>query len=882
MSSPKIHTDLLWDLTCLFIGLGLLYFVLVFYFRNKISSKVKQVVLRKRELSPMISEFLFYEEDANKEEKSNYITLKIEIRELLKNDFNRKVLSEVLLDLQKDVSGNTETRLFKLYQDLGLHLDAYEKLKNWRWEIVSKGISDLTTMQVFDAYGFIIKFINDKRGVIRKQSEIAAVTLKNEGINYFLDTTKYKISQWQQLKMLEVIRNLENFEPPRFKAWLTSSNKDVVLFGLRLIKFYNQNDANTSIIQLIRHRNNNIKEEAINCIKKFCILEAIAPLKLVFWKCKTDIKILILDTIATLGDESDIPFLRMVEKKESNFVITSKVLSTINAIVPETILPTKGLEVVTKEDMVLEEEDVLVNETLDHKKDSPETNTLEKDNIEELAFAQESEIEEINLLEPEELHEETSTINATTEIDFLPHIIADNEEMVAIFQEPEMEEIKAPQAEVDSEENVTEIADEMSGILLEPSEFSKEIDTVTDSVEMDFLPHVIADNEETVAISQEPEMEETKEPEVEVDSEENVTEIVDDMSRILLEPDELSKEIDTVIDSVEMDFLPHIIDDNEEGFTIPQELEMEEIKVPEVKVDSEESFIEITDEINKVLLEPEEINFLPNVIEDSEEECIVIEELNIHTGPLNKSSINIFDNNFFEQDNYNKILLLDTLEDLGSAKELPFLKEIIEKEENLAIKERAMEILNDFSETNYSLNKESNVLENENLNEGNSIFKQLFDSSDEESKLVLLDQILEIGDNKEISFLKTLLNDENKAIRDKSKTVKTELEKRNQFEDMDNGTRDGNKEVELLFPLTPGDEMDFIQTIEYKATLSEEKTETKLIIDKKLIPLEFCFLLDKLDIKLPKPSSILDKDFTFTQEFYKSQEASYNPNKKKK
>ncbi|HIE31245.1 MAG TPA: hypothetical protein EYP67_02535, partial [Methanosarcinales archaeon] len=110
----------------------------------------------------MISEFLFLEEDASKDEKSNFVTLKIEIRQLLKDDFNREVLSETLMDLRKDLTGDTQKRLFKLYQDLGLHKDAFKKLKSWRWEVISKGILELTQMQVAESYGFITKFINDK------------------------------------------------------------------------------------------------------------------------------------------------------------------------------------------------------------------------------------------------------------------------------------------------------------------------------------------------------------------------------------------------------------------------------------------------------------------------------------------------------------------------------------------------------------------------------------------------------------------------------------------------------------------------------------------------------------------------------------------------
>lgn len=76
----------------------------------------------------MISEFLFYEDSNSKEEKMNYLNLKIQIRELIKESFDRTVLTEVLLDLRKDLSGQSQTVLIDLYKDLGLHNDAFEKL----------------------------------------------------------------------------------------------------------------------------------------------------------------------------------------------------------------------------------------------------------------------------------------------------------------------------------------------------------------------------------------------------------------------------------------------------------------------------------------------------------------------------------------------------------------------------------------------------------------------------------------------------------------------------------------------------------------------------------------------------------------------------------
>jgi len=332
----------------LFVVLCAVYFGVILLIRRKLTLSSKSNRKRKKELSPMISEFLFYDEDSSKEEKTNYVNLKIEIRELLNNDLNRKILIDILMDLRKDLSGATLRKLFELYQSLGLHHDSYKKLESWGWHTISKGILELTQMHVEESYGFVTKFINDKRSTIRKQAEMAIITLNDEGLNYFLDTTTYRISEWQQLKILEVLKNKSDFQPPSFKHWLISKNKDVVLFALRLMSHHNQSDGNQALIELLKHKKSEIKAAAIDCIKEFHVVEAVETLKLVFWNSTVDIKINILDALASLGNTSDIEFLKSIAAKESNFNVKSKASATINAIVPMSVMPTMDIQSVDK------------------------------------------------------------------------------------------------------------------------------------------------------------------------------------------------------------------------------------------------------------------------------------------------------------------------------------------------------------------------------------------------------------------------------------------------------------------------------------------------------------------------------------------------------
>jgi HEAT repeat protein len=344
MSLPEIHTDLLWDLSVLFGSLSILYFGFIFFFRNRISAKARNISERRKELTPMISNFLFYGEDASKEERYEYVSLKVEIREFIKDPINRSILKDILLDLQRDLTGDARTRLFSLYKDFDLHIDAFAKLKSWRWEVVTKGIVELTQMEVDEAYSVIRRFINHRRSVIRRHAQLAAVSLKHEGINHFMDSNTYPISEWQQIKILEILRNKKDFIPPCFGLWLISSHKDVVLFALRLIRHYNQTDANASVTELLKHKDEEIKQAAIDCIREFGITEAIPTLLASFARAKRDTRILILDTLGHIGNKDHIPFLKEVYLKVSDFNVRSKALGAINAIAPETVLPVENLD----------------------------------------------------------------------------------------------------------------------------------------------------------------------------------------------------------------------------------------------------------------------------------------------------------------------------------------------------------------------------------------------------------------------------------------------------------------------------------------------------------------------------------------------------------
>ena len=751
LSLPKIHTDLLWYLTFFFCGLVFVYFVVVFFFRNNLSKRAAAIAERKRELAPVISQFLFLDEEASTEERIKYLSQKVEVRELIKSKFNRQVLSEILLDLQKDVAGEARENLYDLYKGLGLHYDAYAKLRSWRWEIVSQGILELTQMRVEESYMFIRRFINHRKGVVRKQAQIATVSLKNEGIGYFLDTCRYRISEWQQLKLMDVLRHLEDFNPPRFRIWLTSKNKDVVLFTLRLIRYYNQNDANQAIIQLLKHRNNHIKAEAINCLKEFGVTESIDTLKSTFRKSGIEEKIAILDALASLGTEKEIDFLKKVEYTDENFTVRSKAISAINTIDPESIVPSEGIREPSNADIRFAEEavEILPESENEVTETESEDEMFIEDDIMEMQM--EEDLQEGNISEEDLIGEKVD--------DEMPY----EEDL----NEDDLKEEKIEETELVQEEDL-EIPE-----LLEENEFifdmcvMEELEDILDDAKreeepeylpLNFLPivHNEPHSETSVQMDEEPEFDLTI---AAIDDEEKFKEDLDAILKNIAMKDKRNK---SKIEESLPDFLPRVVEN-------PEEIE-------------ETSHTDTVKEM-EVITEPVE-DAMP-----AQEESILEKEYKQHRDSL---------------------------------METPVDAETIPWQDMTTVSQHDHE------------SPQPETEEEDDLSEGLlgfSIFHEMFRDFDVESKLILLDEILVVGEEKELCFLGTLDKDPDKRIRLKAMKIKRLLaEKLNK--------KKQEEEVKMVQAVHASE--DFNEDLEAAAmgeSLIEELVPKEE--DRKL-PLEYC------------------------------------------
>lgn len=116
--------------------------------------------------------------------------------------------------------------------------------------------------------------------------------------------------------------------------------------------------------------------------------------------------------------------------------------------------------------------------------------------------------------------------------------------------------------------------------------------------------------------------------------------------------------------------------------------------------------------------------------------------------------------------------LLSDIEELGDHREIPFLTNLLLDETRPLIRERIRDVI-------YRIER---VINSENDAIGYNVFEELFKSCDLESKLILMDEMVSIGDEKEVSLLTRLTNDSNIEISSKAKSVLTKLKERHSIE----------------------------------------------------------------------------------------------------
>lgn len=261
------------------------------------------------------------------------------IRKILNSKYGKKIITDELITLKKNLQGKEAANIIYLYIELGLKNDSIKKIYSKKWHIKAKGINELYTMDQRDLLKVIYKNSNNKNELVRTEAQTGLVHMYGFDGLRFLNVISNPISEWQQIKLLAELQNQQpdNVFYQKIKNWIQSKNDSVVIFSLKIAATKHIHQVIPIIVQnCLYHNNSMIRKTAIESLIFFpehintLSLRKIYPTEII------QNKLSILSVLQKLGGQQDINFLKEIILKEE-IDIAKAAMITLLKIAPEMI-----------------------------------------------------------------------------------------------------------------------------------------------------------------------------------------------------------------------------------------------------------------------------------------------------------------------------------------------------------------------------------------------------------------------------------------------------------------------------------------------------------------------------------------------------------------
>ncbi|RZJ52204.1 MAG: hypothetical protein EOO44_12570 [Flavobacterium sp.] len=252
--------------TCidLFIATSFVLYLLITWSRNK---KIKRERLR-IEYNTIIEKLMFsmiFQDLSFSEiqEDKDYTVL-------IKKPFFRAVLTESIIDLHKNYEGVYAKKLEEFYKESGLINKSLTKLKNLKWEVKCKGITELAEMNVTDAFESILNVSKGRNKTLKITALNACIKLAGTKGIVHLTEHPYPIDDWTQINIINAFKKHDIGDTKGVELLLESQNTTVIALGLKLIKELKLSQKVPYVAQLAAKAPNTfIQYEAQNVLQVF-------------------------------------------------------------------------------------------------------------------------------------------------------------------------------------------------------------------------------------------------------------------------------------------------------------------------------------------------------------------------------------------------------------------------------------------------------------------------------------------------------------------------------------------------------------------------------------------------------------------------------------
>ena len=244
--------------TCFFL-LTIIVVAATFYILHLKTKKEHFKTSIRAKLEEWITQVIVSDSPGDFTVPANFLTL-------FKNQEARQMLIDELVSNKNSFLGTVGDNIIKLYYQLGLNVDSRIKLDDSGAHIQCKGIHELCVMEQKDQLRKVYQFTNSRDNDVRIEAQTAVLQWYGFKGLRFLNVVRYPLTEFHQIKLLELLRLLPFEELPALNLWLQSKNDTVVSFALKLARHYKQVHVLAEASACLSHTNEAVRLQAIKTL----------------------------------------------------------------------------------------------------------------------------------------------------------------------------------------------------------------------------------------------------------------------------------------------------------------------------------------------------------------------------------------------------------------------------------------------------------------------------------------------------------------------------------------------------------------------------------------------------------------------------------------
>jgi hypothetical protein len=252
-----------------------------------------------------------------------FTTLINRISELtLNNRLVKQVVIDQIIFYHKNFTDSTEQLLTKLFSQLNLIESAIKKVEKGSWELKAKGLREMQEMMPNRVTKNLIDpLLNHDNPDLRIEAQATFMRLDKSNPFEFLDSATEELLEWHQILLYDIIANTPDLPTPNIHSYLKSKNASVVSFSIKLVVYYQILEELPTLISLLDHDMQKIREEAVVALGSLNVEESEHLLIEKFPMEDLKVQLKILTSLGQIGSGKQLAFLKNQFIKSDEFSI---------------------------------------------------------------------------------------------------------------------------------------------------------------------------------------------------------------------------------------------------------------------------------------------------------------------------------------------------------------------------------------------------------------------------------------------------------------------------------------------------------------------------------------------------------------------------------